>query len=91
MASKKKSSSSKKSSASKVKPLEIKLWVYMSNCGDGSAVAKYFNTEAEAEEFAEPDGERFCDDIFEKTLRLDPKTLKLLKVPTRDEDGYEIR
>jgi hypothetical protein len=85
MASKK--TSSKKPAS---KNLSIKLWVYMSNCGDGSAAPKFFNTEQEAEDFAEPDGERFCDDIFQTTLRLDPKTLKLLKVPTRDEDGYEV-
>ncbi len=77
---------SKKTSSKKTPALNIKLWVYMSNCGDGSAVARYFNTEAEAEAFAEPDGERFCDDIYQETFKLDPETHRLLSVPVRDDD-----
>ncbi len=80
--------SKKKSSSKKPATLKVQLWTYMSNQGDGSAVAKYFNTEAEAEHYASFDDERFCDDIYRETFELDPKTLKLVKIPKnyREED-----
>lgn len=50
----------------------VKVWTYISNGGDGSASARFFNSEADAEAYAEESGDdRFCDDICQKTLEFD--------------------
>jgi hypothetical protein len=50
----------------------IKVWTYISNGGDGSASARFFNSEEEAEAYAEASGDdRFCDDISIETLEFD--------------------
>lgn len=50
----------------------VKVWTYISNMGDGSACARFFNTQEEAEAYAEASGDdRFCDDIEPKTLEFD--------------------
>ena len=53
--------------------MKIKLWVHIQNCGDGSAVAKFFNSLEEAEEYAEEYGgdERLCEDVYSYTLEID--------------------
>ena len=51
------------------------IWVYIQDGCDGSATAKFFNTEAAAEEYADLDfeavGQRFCEDIGQVTLEFD--------------------
>lgn len=44
------------------------MWVHISSNGDGSASALFFSTEEAAEKYASHDDERFCDDIYKKTL-----------------------
>lgn len=64
--------------------MKIKFWTYIENLYDGSCAIRFFNSEEEAEAYAEKDDERFCDDINVKELEIDPVTLKLMKVNTRD-------
>jgi DNA-binding beta-propeller fold protein YncE len=66
--------------------LFVKGYVYVSNCGDGSASVSFFNTEQEAEAYAAPDDERFCDDIRPITIVVDPQTGKICNVKKRKED-----
>ena len=60
----------KKAAAKKIK---IKLAYYIKNAGDGSAYIKFFNSEADAEDYAKDDDERYCDDIGTKELIVDEK------------------
>lgn len=53
------------------KTIKVKFWLYMQNQNDGSAVAKFFNSEEAAEEYAKDDVERFSDDIYSKELEFD--------------------
>lgn len=64
----------------------VNAWVYAANCGDGSASVNFFNEEAEAEAYAAPDDERFCDDIFPVTLVIDPETKRICNVKKRKSD-----
>lgn len=57
--------------AAKPQTIKAKFWIYMSNQGDGSAVAKFFSSEVAAEKYASHDDERFCEDIYSKTLEFD--------------------
>ena len=57
--------------------LKVKFWIYMQNNGDGSACAKFFKTEGEAEMAAADDDERYCDDIYPKTITVDTETCEL--------------
>ncbi len=66
--------------------LTLRPWVYLQSLGDGSATALLFNTEKEAEAYAEHDDERLCDDVFRDTIKVNLKTGKLLDVPVREED-----
>lgn len=59
-------------------PFTLNLWVYIENCGDGSAVARFYNTEEEANSAADEDDERFCDDVYETSITIDPTTGKLV-------------
>lgn len=51
--------------------MKVKFWVHIHNMGDGSAVAKFFNSKEAAEAFAEGDDERFCEDVEPKELEFD--------------------
>lgn len=53
-----------------MKEIKVTMWLYMRNGGDGSASAKFFPTEQKAEQAAEEDDERFCDDIYPVTIVL---------------------
>lgn len=64
----------------------VRPWVYLANQGDGSASVNFFNTEEEAEAYAEPDGERYGDDVYQTTLVIDPKTGKICNVRKREKD-----
>jgi hypothetical protein len=64
----------------------IKPWVYVRSQGDGSANVLFFNTEAEAEAFTEGDEERLCDDVFQVTLVIDPRTGQICNVRKRKDD-----
>jgi len=44
--------------------MKVKLWIYIENLGDGSAAARFFSSNENAEEYASHDTERFCDDIY---------------------------
>ncbi len=50
---------------------KVKVWLYIENLGDGSCGVRFFNSEADAEAYAEPDDERYCDDIYPKELEFD--------------------
>jgi hypothetical protein len=54
-----------------VEPMEVKLWVYMRNNGDGSSSPEFYNTEFEAEDAAKGDDERNTDDVLPVTLKFD--------------------
>jgi hypothetical protein len=58
--------------------LRVQFWVFIENLYDGSATARFFKTQADAEKYAEEDDERFCDDIFAKELLIDAETGELL-------------
>lgn len=60
-------------------PMRIKFWVYVANLGDGSAAARFFKSQKEAEAVAEADLERFCEDVYETEILVDPKTRKLVR------------
>lgn len=57
--------------------MKVQFWCYMENMGDGSVAARFFNSEEEAEGYAEDHDERMCDDIELVTLEFD-KNGKLL-------------
>lgn len=43
--------------------MKTKIWTYSENLGDGSVSVRFFNSEEDAEAYAENDHERSCDDI----------------------------
>lgn len=49
--------------------IELEFQVFIQNNGDGSASTLFFNEPIEAENYAERDGERLCDDIFYPNYR----------------------
>lgn len=53
------------------KPIKVHLWIRICNSGDGSAYARFFKSQEEAEKDAEGDNERFCDDIYDKYFEVD--------------------
>ena len=61
--------------------MKITLGVYIEDNGDGSASAFFFNSEAEAHEYAdkafEKYGQRFCDDVDSETFEFDDSGLLL--------------
>lgn len=59
--------------AVKPKTIKCKFAVHIHNMGDGSAVVKFFSSEAAAEKYAEHDAERFCEDVYSTTLEFDLK------------------
>ncbi len=81
-----KKKASEKPSAEKPAVIFVKPWVYLQSAGDGSAYANFFNTEEEASTYAEPDDERLCDDIFQVTLVIDPKSGRICNVKKREKD-----
>lgn len=85
MATKKQPKKAEKA-AEKSAVIFIKPWVYVQNLGDGSCGVRFFNERAEAEAYAEPDDERNCDDVFQVTLVVDPKTGRVCNVRKRQED-----
>ena len=51
--------------------MKTKVAVYIQNCGDGSCRVKFFNSEEDAEAYAEPDNERNCEDVYTVELEFD--------------------
>ena len=51
--------------------MKTKIWTYSENLGDGSVTVRFFNSEEDAEAYAELDDERNCDDIQEHVLVFD--------------------
>jgi hypothetical protein len=51
--------------------IKATVWIYMQNCGDGSAVPKFFTSEEDAEAYADAGDERFCEDVLRRTLEFD--------------------
>ena len=51
--------------------MKTKIWTYSENLGDGSVTVRFFNSEEDAEAYAELDNERNCDDIQEHVLVFD--------------------
>lgn len=68
---------------------KLDFWFYIQNAGDGSAYVRFFNSEADAEAYAENDDERYCDDICQESLEFDSKTGKLTN-PTTLESHWKI-
>ncbi|TSC83268.1 MAG: hypothetical protein G01um101419_98 [Parcubacteria group bacterium Gr01-1014_19] len=74
-------------SGKKRKMAKVKFAVWTQNNGDGSAGPRFFATEELAEEVAEKDDERFCDDICTMELKIDLTTGKIVSgVATEVED-----
>lgn len=69
---------SRKKQAKQKKTVTVRFAVYVNNNGDGSASPLFFATKKQAEVAAEPDGERFCDDIKSYKFEVDPATGKIL-------------
>lgn len=59
-------------------PILVKFAVYLKNCGDGSAAAVPYATRELAEQAAEKDDERFCEDVEEIELVVDPSTGQII-------------
>ncbi len=59
------------------------VWVYISNRGDGSCGLSFFSTRKKAENYAEHDDERSCDDIFD----IDLNDLDIDPVHYKDEEN----
>lgn len=53
--------------------IKVKFWIHISNGGDGSASALFFDSKEAAEKYASHDDERFCDDIYEKEIWVTPE------------------
>lgn len=47
------------------------FWLYIQNLGDGSCTVKFFKSKRAAEKYAAYDNERFCDDIYYRSLEFD--------------------
>lgn len=73
----------------KSETLIIKPWVYLESMGDGSAAVRFFNSQKDADKYAEHHDERLCDDIYCKKLVIDLKTGKILNVDVPEEDEEE--
>jgi hypothetical protein len=56
-----------------MKTIKTKLWLHIVNSGDGSCYVKFFNSEEEANKYADDhdNGERYCDDVYSKELEFD--------------------
>ena len=63
--------------------MKIKVYYYISNCGDGSCAVHFFNSEQEAEDYASQDDERFCEDIQSRILEIDECGRLLNESPVR--------
>lgn len=68
---------------------KLNAWLYIQNAGDGSCYVRFFNSEEDAEAYAENDDERYCDDIAQVSLEFDPQTGKLLN-PTLVNSHWKI-
>lgn len=55
--------------------MKVKFTIFIENQGDGSVRARFFRTETEAEQFAQEDDERFCEDIQVVELEFDERGL----------------
>ena len=53
------------------KTIKTTVWIYIYNCGDGSAIALFYPTEKASVERASKDEERYCDDIYSQVLEFD--------------------
>lgn len=51
--------------------MKVRIWCYIENQGDGSAVPRFFNSKQKAEAFAKNDNERYCEDIQYRDLEFD--------------------
>jgi hypothetical protein len=67
--------------------MKIGFWVYIQNGGGGSAFVRFFNSEAEAEAYAELDDERYCDDICYEAIEVDENG-KILN-PSKAEERWD--
>jgi hypothetical protein len=68
----------------------IKVWTYVENLGDGSCGVRFFNSEAEANAYADEDNsDRFCDDVNPETLEFDttPTGYVLLNADKHNRNG----
>lgn len=73
------------------KTISVKFWIHISSNGDGSASALFFDSEEAAEKYAAHDDERFCEDIYKKSLEftLDGKLVTPNPVHWDDENSEE--
>lgn len=60
------------------KTLKINLGIYVRNQGDGSASVSFFRDSGEAEESADGDDERLCDDTYDRTIEVYADTGELV-------------
>lgn len=62
--------------------MRVKFWVFIRNCGDGSASALFYKTKEEAEAASKKDndtyGENFCEDVYESYINVDLATGKMI-------------
>jgi hypothetical protein len=68
--------------------MKAKVFIYNQNNYDGSSSACFFNTEEDAEKYAEEDTERFCDDINSHTFEFDDQG-NLLNSDKRDPEDED--
>jgi hypothetical protein len=68
------------------KRIKVKLWIYVKNGGDGSCSTSLFSSEEAAEKYAEPDDERYQEDIQQETFEVDENGNLLTPDPVRDDD-----
>ena len=73
-----------------VKTITVTVWVYIQNLGDGSARAKFFNSEEAAEKYAAHDDERYCDDIYGKTLEFDMDGMLVTPNPIHYSEEFKL-
>lgn len=60
------------------KTLTINLGIYVRNCGDGSATVSFFRNSDDAEQSAEEDDERLCEDTYDRTIEVYADTGELV-------------
>jgi hypothetical protein len=66
--------------------MKATIWIYSQNNGDGSASPVVFGSREAAEAYAEPDDERFGEDIKSVGLEFDEQGKLLTPDPVPEED-----
>lgn len=56
---------------SEQKSIKVKFATYAQNGGDGSVIIKFFPSVSDAEDYAEKDNERYCEDTELHELEFD--------------------